>query len=89
MQKSKIPKKTTGWATAYCSNGQIHLIFVRAKDKIAAIKKFEKMEFRIVSEDQVRHVCMVTYPGPLEVQNLPDYDWESKALPIKNNNNGE
>ena len=80
---TKIPKKTTRWAAAYCTNGQIHLIFVSAPNKKVAIQKLEKMECEVLDTDHVRHVCFITFPGPLEVQQLPESDWEKKSREIE------
>ena len=80
---TKIPKKTTGWAAAYSTNGQIHLIFVSAPNKKVAIKKLKKMDCRVLDKDQVQHVIVITFPGPLEVQQLPESDWEEKSREIE------
>lgn len=79
---TKGPKKTTGWAAVYCTNDQIHLIFVSAPNKKVAIQKLEKMECRVIDETQVRHVVVVTFPGPEELQALPESDWEAKSKMI-------
>ena len=79
---TKIPKKTTGWAAAYQTNGQIHLIFVSAPNKKVAIQKLEKVECRILDADQVRHVCFITFPGPVEVQQLPESNWEAESMRV-------
>ena len=80
---SRQSKKTTGWAAAYCTNNQIHLIFVYAPTKEIAIEKFEIMECKIRNPEQVRRVCIVTYPGPTVVQQLPESNWEAKSQMIK------
>ena len=72
MKKSK---KYTGWGITYEIDGIKTITIVSAKTKKEAIKKIESCGFIVLEPKQVRHVCVVKYPGPKDVQDMKVQNW--------------
>ena len=76
-------KKYVGWGMAAEEEGQKYLVIVPAKSKKEACEKFRNLGFLIISKKKVRHVCVVKYPGPKDVQSLKAQNWNKGIRPIK------
>jgi len=70
-----MAKKYIGWGIAYEKDGQKAVTIVPAKSKKEAIEKLEGLDLKVIEEKQIRHVCIVKYPGPLSVKAMESQDW--------------
>lgn len=84
-----MAKKCVGWAmTSTGLSGQKYITIVSAKSKSDAIAKFEALYYKISDAEQVRHVCIVKYPGPADVKKLKPVRWDKAIRPIEDKGNG-
>lgn len=72
-----MEKKYTGWGmTVMCGGDQKRIVIVPAKSKKAACEIFEELGLTVISKEQIRHLCIVKYPGPNDVQKLKTASWD-------------
>lgn len=72
MAKHKI----TGWVISFKKDGIVHLVIVKGSSRDDAIYKLETIGCVVASEENVRQVCLVPAPGPDNIHDWPEYDFE-------------
>jgi len=82
-----MAKKYIGWGITYENKGQKAITIVPARTKKAAIEKLELLGLQVFEKEQIRHVCVVKYPGPPQVQEMKAQDWKC-IKPLQEETNG-
>lgn len=71
----KLPRKYIGWGGVFSREKTKMMVIVSAKSKKQAEDTLNHFNFKIVDNTQIRHVCIVKYPGPRVVQVLRAQNW--------------
>lgn len=82
-------KKYVGWGIVHQLYGQNGITIVPAEAKDEAIPQIEAfLQLQVQDKTAVRRVCVVLYPGPLDVKKMPEQDWDKAFAVIKDKDNG-
>jgi hypothetical protein len=81
-QLKTMAKKYTGWAMAVEQYGVMSIVVVSAKSRKGAVTKFAALGHYVLDDSQIRHVCLVKFPGPKEVQQMKPKNWNKAFKPI-------
>ena len=71
-----MDKKYIGWGMTVMRDGQKRIVIIPAKSKKAACEIFKELGLTVISKEQIRHVCIVKYPGPNDVRKLKAAKWD-------------
>lgn len=73
-------RKYIGWGMTVMCGNQKRIVIVPAKSKKAACEIFEELGLAVSFKKQIRHVCIVKYPGPDDVKKLNTASWDEIKL---------
>lgn len=82
---AKTKKKYVGWGIAYELYGQKGITIVPAKTKEEAICQIEALQLEVLSKAAVKRVCVVSYPGHIQIRAMPEQDWNDCFEVIEDN----